>query len=71
VTKAALLLLTATTYGQNLHVGPNVRITDAGVYHVEPHIATHPQDAHRLLASVTHFGQGGMVIENVFNIRLR
>lgn len=62
-TSAAVLLLTATTYGQNLDIGLNVRITDIGASHVEPRIAAHPEDAHRLLVSGRHLGYVGTVAE--------
>jgi hypothetical protein len=62
-TSAPVMLLTATIYSQTTEVGLNVRITDTGAYHVEPHIAAHPKDAHRLLVWGTHVGHGGMVVE--------
>lgn len=60
---ALALLFAAAAYGQSIEVGPNVRVTDARVSHVEPHIAAHPRDARKLLVSVSHFEHGATMVE--------
>jgi hypothetical protein len=65
---AVALLLSAAAHGQNIEVGPNVRVTDAGLCHVEPHIAANPQDARKLLVSVSHLERGSTIVETFLTV---
>ena len=38
-----------------LEVGPQVRVSDPGAAHAEPHIAAHPRDRNKLIAAAMHF----------------
>ena len=49
-----------------VEVGPNVRVSDKGVSHVEPYIAAHPNDSRNLIIAASHNVKGKGVITEAF-----
>ena len=49
-----------------VEIGPNVRASDKGVSHVEPHIAAHPADPKNLIIAASHNVEGKGVIAEAF-----